>query len=145
MINIEMARDYLLRAKRCLKEAKLALHEGDPPMTIRRSQEALELATKAVLRYLAIEYPREHDVGDALTEIENKLPSYLRSSLPELKQLLTELAELRGPAFYGYEREGIPASKAFSHERAETIFQRVKKLVKACSKFLTKISPPTSP
>lgn len=140
MINVEMARDYHRRAKRCLKEAELSLHEGDPPMTIRRSQEALELATKAVLRYLAVEYPREHDVSDALTEIENKLPPYLKDSLPELKRLLTELAELRGPAFYGYEREGIPASKAFSHERAETIFQKVKKLVEACSAFLSEIS-----
>ena len=61
MINREMARDYLLRAGRCLREAETALSEGDPPAAIRRSQEALELAVKALLRSLTIEYPRAHE------------------------------------------------------------------------------------
>jgi HEPN domain-containing protein len=58
-----MARDYIYRANRCLREAEIAISESDFAGAIRRSQEALELAVKAVLRSMAIEYPREHDVG----------------------------------------------------------------------------------
>ncbi len=67
MKTTEMVKDYLFRAKWCLKEAEMALSEENNPMCVRRSQEALELVIKALLRSMAIEYPREHDVGDSLT------------------------------------------------------------------------------
>jgi len=132
----EMAKDYLFRAKWCLKEAEMALSGENYPMCVRRSQEALELVTKALLRSLAIEYPREHDVGDSLTYIEKKLPNYLNSEIPSLKSFLTELARVRGPAFYGYEREGIPASEAFSNEYASSTFEKVSRIVNLCEKYL---------
>ena len=138
MKNIEMAADHLFRAKRCLKEAELALTERDFPGTVRRSQEALELGVKAILRYLTVEYPREHDVGDALAYVANDLPDYLRGKVPGIQMLLTELTRVRGPAFYGYEREGIPARKAFSQEYAEDTFQKVNDIVKLCVKYLRK-------
>jgi|YelNatPaOPRAMG01_1025707.scaffolds.fasta_scaffold13249_3 HEPN domain-containing protein len=56
MINIEMARDYFYRSERCLRET--SLEDGDYAGAIRRSQEALEMAVKSLLRVLAIEYPR---------------------------------------------------------------------------------------
>lgn len=134
----EMVRDYLFRAKWCLKEAEIALGKNNP-ICVRRSQEALELVTKALLRSLAIEYPREHDVGDSLGYIEEKLPEYLKSEMPFLKSLLTELARARGPAFYGYEREGIPANKAFSSEYAGDTFGKVSKIVNLCEKYMQSI------
>lgn len=136
MKNIEMAADYAFRAERCLREAELALAEHDFPGTVRRSQEALELAVKAVLRYLAIEYPREHDVGEALTQVIGKLPSHLKERIPATQALLTELTRVRGPAFYGYEREGIPARKAFSRKYAEDVFHKVGEIVKLCVKYV---------
>jgi len=62
----EMARDYAERAKWVLHEAEQALAASNGPVCVRRCQEALELSAKAALRKLGIEYPREHDVGDAL-------------------------------------------------------------------------------
>ncbi len=112
----EMVRDYLFRAKWCLKEAEMAL-----------------------LRSMAIEYPREHDVGDSLNYVEEKLPSYLKSKIPSLKSLLTELARVRGPAFYGYEGKNIPASEAFSNEYARNTFERVSRIVNLCEKYLQTI------
>jgi len=91
----EMAADYLSRAKWCLKETEMAFSGSNFPIVVRRAQEALELATKAVLRYLAVEYPREHDIGDALSFIEEKLPDYLRDEVPSARRLLTELARVR--------------------------------------------------
>ncbi len=57
MRNTEMASDYVYRARRCLREAELALSEKDYAGAMRRPQEALEMALKAVLRLLAVEYP----------------------------------------------------------------------------------------
>lgn len=78
MKNTIMASNYIFRAQRCLREAELALSEKDYAGAVRRSQEALELAIKAVLRYLAVEYPKEHDVKGPLTEVEDRLPNYLK-------------------------------------------------------------------
>jgi hypothetical protein len=44
-------------------------------------------------------------------------------------KLLGELAGVRGPAMYGYEREGIPSSKLFGVEYAEEVFSKVKEVV----------------
>jgi len=127
--NLEMARDYAQRAARCLREAQLALTEGDPPMAVRRSQEALELAVKALLRALGIEYPRSYDVSDALLEHRGRLPQPIRGKVEDLARLVSDLAAVRGPAFYGYEREGIPASRAFTRSYAERVYRRVEEYV----------------
>ncbi len=118
MKSTRMAKDYAEPAQWSLKEAEAALKSGKSPICVRRSQEAFELATKAVLRRLAIEYPREHDVGEAIDAAAGKLPSYITDRVEEMKTMLTELARGRGPAFYGYESEEIPASQAFTLENA---------------------------
>jgi len=137
--SLEMAADYIYRADRCLKEAEIALSESDFAGAVRRSQEALELAVKAVLRSMAVEYPHEHDVGEALDIIQDRLPSPLRSEVTKLRELLTELSRVRGSAFYGYEREGIPASKAFSKEYAHRTYSEVRRLVQECSTFINSL------
>ena len=132
-----MAEDYAQRAKWSLKEAEDALSGGNNPICVRRSQEALELGAKAVLRRLSIEYPREHDVSEALEAAAGRLPPYLRARAEELKRMLIELARVRGPAFYGYEAEGIPASQAFTKEYATEALRKVRPLVKLCVRFAT--------
>ena len=128
MKNIELARDYLYRALRCLKEAQLALEERDSAGTIRRAQEALELAVKALLR--------AHDVSDVLIEHKEALPSPLRERVNHLAELVSKLASLRGPAFYGYEREGIPPSQIFTMEYSRNILRMVEEYVFLIKKLL---------
>lgn len=135
MKNIRMAQDYAQSAQWSLKEAENALTGGNSAICVRRSQEALELAAKAVLRRLAIEYPREHDVSEALETAAQRLPDYLKTRVDEIKVMLVELARVRGPAFYGYEAEGIPASQAFTREYAAETLARTKPLVELCVKF----------
>ena len=137
MKNTDMAKDYAERAQWSLREAENALRNGKNAICVRRSQEALELSSKAVLRRLAIEYPREHDVSEAIDLAANKLPSYLRDHVEELKTMLTELARVRGPAFYGYETEGIPASQAFTLEYSSKTYEKTKLLAELCTRFAT--------
>jgi len=135
MRSVDMARDYAVRAEWCLDEAERAFAAANYPITVRRSQEALEMASKAVLRKLAVEYPHEHDVGDALDRVSTKLPEYVAGKLDQLKALLTELARVRGPALYGYEQEAVTASQAFNLDYATKILNQVKLLVKSCVRF----------
>ena len=132
-----MAQDYADRAERIVGEAENVLSNGDAATSVRRTQEALELAAKAVLRRLAIEYPREHDVSEALEAVSQRLPDYLKTRLDEIKVMLVELAKMRGPAFYGYEAEGIPASQAFTREYAAETLAKTRPLVELCVRFAT--------
>lgn len=97
----------------------------------------MELAAKAVLRRLAIEYPREHDVSDAFGASAERFPEYLSVRVEEIKSVLAELARVRGPAFYGYEAEGIPASRAFTKEYASETLTKTRPLVDLCIRFAT--------
>jgi len=132
-----MARDYADRAKTFLAEAENSFSAGDNATCVRRSQEALEPAVKAVLRQLSIEYPREHDVSEAMETAAGRLPEYLKRRLEDLNRLLSELANVPGPALYGYEVEGIPASEAFTNEYASETLAKVKELVSLCVKFVS--------
>ena len=111
-----MASDSLARAGRCLREARTACEEGDYALCVRRAQETIELAIKGLLRLVGIEFPREHDVSDALVSSENRFPAPWREVLPELARRMREITPKRGPAMYGLEAQGIPASDAFNEE-----------------------------
>jgi len=69
------ARDYLARAKERIMDASSALSRKSYPEVIRYSQEATELSLKASLRFVGVEYPKVHDVGDVLTERREKWSS----------------------------------------------------------------------
>lgn len=94
-----MAGDFMERALWCLGEAREALSKGNHPITVRRSQEALELAVK-------------------------------------VKRLMRRLATDRGPAFYGFERSGIPARKAFGKREAREAFRPVEGIVRLCAELV---------
>jgi HEPN domain-containing protein len=136
MRSKDMALDYMERALRCLEEAELAFSKNDYAGTVRRSQEALELASKAILRISGIEYPREHDVSPVLEAERDRLPNPIIENLEAIIKLSSELASLRGPAMYGYEREGIPAREAFKKDYSLEVLTEVKKLVELMRKAL---------
>lgn len=70
-----------------------------------------------------------------------RLPPYLADHVEELKKMLTELARVRGPAFYGYEAEGIPASQAFTQEYSSKTLEKTRLLVELCVRFATESNP----
>ncbi|MCD6243610.1 MAG: HEPN domain-containing protein [Candidatus Korarchaeota archaeon] len=123
---MQMAADYLRRSLSCLEEAEAAFRREDYPLCVRRSQESLEMAAKSLLRALAIEYPKTHDVSPVLLSVSDKLPEAIRSRVTELSSLISELAAIRGPAMYGYEREGIPASEVVSEGYAREVLEKVR-------------------
>ena len=131
-----MAMDYIKRARRCFKESKDAFDDEDYPITIRRAQECVELSLKAVLRSIAIEYPREHDVSRALEMLKEKFPDWFSFKIPEFIRISRDLSKKRGPAMYGYEAELRPASDIFSSEDAEEALKSAEGVFETCNRLI---------
>jgi HEPN domain-containing protein len=116
LINKRMAENYLTDSASILTEAEAAKTRGLHHRAIRLSQESLELTLKAILRAVAVEYPKEHDVSDAIAENLEKLPDWFRSQTSYLEEGSQWLSQRRGPSMYGDEIAGKPASQLFTAE-----------------------------
>ncbi|MEM2122684.1 MAG: HEPN domain-containing protein [Candidatus Bathyarchaeia archaeon] len=132
-----MAKGYLEDAAYSLREAEEALAEGRHHRAVRRAQESVELSLKAALRLLGVEYPREHDVSDVLSEVARykDLPVWFRSKLDVINMISKELTEIRGPAFYGDERAFIPPIQLYTGKDAEKAINEAKKIYELCDKL----------
>ncbi len=138
MRSTEMAREYLARSGRTLEEARNAMQNGDFPLTIRRAQEAAELSLKGALRFLAIEYPKEHDVRDVLSSLAKSraLPAWFEAEIEFMANTSSDLARKRGPAFYGDEQAATPPSQLFGTEDAAKALTDVERIFQNCKALL---------
>lgn len=109
-----MTFDYIRRAKSCFRESKAAFDEEDYPMTVRRSQECVELSLKAVLRGVAIEYPREHDVGKALEIVKGKVPNWFSSNIPKFIEVSRDLSKKKGGLLCTVMNQSLSQHQIFS-------------------------------
>jgi len=134
-----MAESYITTARDCLEQAHSSFERGNYPLPLRRSQECTELSVKAALRSIGLEYPREHDVSDALEMVKEKFPTWFSSELPKFAEISKALSKKRGPAMYGYEFELKPASEIFKREDAEEAFSCAGFVFQACKKLLDEI------
>jgi len=134
----EMAADYIARALRHLREAKTAFEEKDYASVVRRAQEAVELACKAVLRLLGIEFPKVHDVSDVFSGIRRHadIPEWFAAEVPRCADALRKLAGKRGLAFYGLERELIPACELFREDDGATALQDAEHIYALCKRLI---------
>lgn len=135
MTSEAMAHDLLTRAGRCLREARVAYDEGDYALCVRRAQEVIELAIKGLLRLVGIEFPREHDVSEVLIGSAARFPERWREVLPELARCMREITPKRGPAMYGLEAQGIPASEAFDEEDGRAALADAELVSSRCAAF----------
>lgn len=134
----ELALDYIERAEMTLEEARSAMDNEIYSLAIRRSQETVELSLKAALRYLAIEYPRDHDVSDVLFVVKEtrKLPNWFEEKIEFMASASRDLARKRGPAFYGDERTFKPASQLFTKEDGSKALKDAKQVLETCKKLV---------
>ena len=116
MMNRRMAENYISDSTSILSEAKEARGRKLHHRAIRLSQESFELTVKGILRAVGVEYPKEHDVSDALSDNLEKFPDWFPSQTAYLEEGSAWLAERRGPSMYGDEIAGKPASELFKAE-----------------------------
>jgi len=135
--TLAMAEAYVKDARRSLREAQLSREEGAYHRCVRRAQECVELALKGVLRLLGIEYPRSHDVSQALELARPSMPEWLAQRVDDLKRASLKLAEERGPAFYGDERAYVPPEQLYGEEDAEEALRMAREALEAAERLLS--------
>ncbi len=134
--NRELASAYLRDAEYSYEEALNAFNKGLYHRVIRRCQEAVELALKALLRYLGVEYPKSHDVSPLLYKIKDLLPDFIKDSLDFISHLSLELSMERGPSFYGDENKALPPARLYNKTYAESKLHDTRKLLDIIQKAI---------
>ncbi len=114
------------------------LEDGRWDDVVYSSQITVEQASKAVLIAFGMEYPRAHDVSPAFKRISEMrgVSQWFLSMLRELADNISELAELRGLAAYGYEK-GLDAE--YFKEYAPKAYEIAKEHYKARAKLLSEL------
>ncbi|MBO3753693.1 MAG: HEPN domain-containing protein [Candidatus Brockarchaeota archaeon] len=136
--NIDLAVSAIRRSSRWLRSALRALEDGRWDDVVYSSQMAVEQASKSVLIALGIEYPKEHDVSIVFKQVSRirNIPEWFSSMIPQLAENISELAELRGLAGYGYEK-GLDAD--YFKDYAPKAYEMARKHYEACVKLLSEL------
>ena len=131
-----LARGYLRRAEARLMAAENALKNGYYPEVVRYSQECVELALKACLRLVGVEYPKVHDVGDVLKAERSRFPSWFRDHVEKLAEISRDLAEKRAPSMYGVEAAGKTPEELFDRADGEKALEDARYVHRLAEKLL---------
>ncbi len=130
MRNLDLATDYLIRARGRLKAVDTLLAERMWADVVRECQELVELALKGLLRHHDIEVPRVHDVSEVLQENSARFPRVVQEAIEELAEISQELRRDRELAFYG--SEDITPHSFYKEKHARIARQRAGRVVSIC-------------
>lgn len=136
MTNERIARGYFQEAEGRLRYLDALLLDKRFATVVREAQEVVELLLKAALRFVGIEPARTHDVSQIMRQNVGRFPDWFSASIEELSRISTELAQDRGPSFYGDEVRGIPPAELFHEEDARTALERARFVFSCCQRLL---------
>lgn len=139
MKSSSLAFDYIERARKRLQAIETLFSLEDWPDTVRESQEAVELALKALLRFCRIEPPRVHDVSDVLLEHAASLSPAFQEQLPQIAQISRRLRRDRELAFYG--SEDLTPSQFYRRHDAEEALSGARTVIEAVSHEIERTDP----
>jgi len=132
MTAVGMGQSSLRRARAVLLEAERLHVDGAWALVVRRSQETVEPALKAVLRAAGVEVPRIHDVSGALRRNAERLPPIVVAEMDALVSASRRLREERELAFYGDEETDTPAEDLFSRADADEALATARRVLAVC-------------
>jgi HEPN domain-containing protein len=124
-----MARDSLRRAEARRQALATLLSAAAYPDVVRESQDVAELVIKGALRFVGVDPPKRHDPHKVLARFMGRFPREWARVVDDLGASLDRLAEERGPAFYGDEARGVPASDLFDETDARRAISVVDRLL----------------
>jgi HEPN domain-containing protein len=116
-----------------------AYRDDNYPYAVRLSQECVELSLKAVLKGVAIEYPRIHDVSDIFPRLRNRFPSWFEEKIDYLRESSKLLLTKREPSLYGDEDLLIPPDSIMSEGDALDATNRAQTIYKLCEKLVSEL------
>jgi len=135
LTQFDLARSYSKKIPSRFQALQLFFEAENYSDVVRKSQELLELALKAILRFYSIDPPKFHDVGKLLLQIQDKLPI----ENTNLDLLISESTWLRGErelSMYG-EVDFFPDKEYFKSDasRAMNAAKMAKELAERVIQF----------
>lgn len=103
---------------------------------VREAQESVELCLKGLLRLVAVEPARTHDVAGVLRRESARFPEWVRAEIDHLAAISTEMAGDRGLAFYGDERQGLGPQDLFDEADALRALDNLEYVADIASRLL---------
>ncbi len=110
MTGAELARAYLAKARLRMEVLDLLAARQGWSDLVRKAQELVELACKALLRQAGIDPPRLHDVGPVMLAEMERFPAEIHVRIMVLADASQWLRSQRELAFYG-DVEWIPTER----------------------------------
>lgn len=136
---IRLAQAYLRQAEARLKNAKEAYRQANYPYAVRLSQECVELSVKAALRGVGIEYPKEHEVSDLLSELVARFPTWFVAEVAGIQQASKSLFKKRELAFYGGEEAFLAPEDVISKHDAHTAVTASARSFQMCRRLVDEL------
>jgi HEPN domain-containing protein len=134
-----LAQANLNDAQMRLRTAREVLRQGEFHFCVRLSQEAVELALKAVLRFINIDPPKWHDIGVVLKNNVDKFPDWFRQRISNLSAISASLRNERERSMYGDEDTHTPAQELYTTQDAETALFSTQQVIADCAELLNKL------
>ncbi len=131
MHNSTLASDYIRRAANRLAALDVLFELESWADVVRESQETVELALKALLRFSSIEVPRVHDVSQLLRDETRKLPQSVRPHVESLAEASKSLRRDQELSFYG--SEDLTPSDFYQRADAEQARDHARRVVDVVS------------
>lgn len=133
MTNEERSKHYFNQAEEEHRLIQYYWEKKNWNMVIRESQEVVELLLKGVLKYINVEFPKEHDIGEYFEKILNiRNIEYNKNGMEIIKKASKELASKRAPAYYGeefYTQEEAEKAKDYAEFTKRFIYELMKKIM----------------
>ncbi|HUB10040.1 MAG TPA: HEPN domain-containing protein [Myxococcales bacterium] len=133
-----MARTLLSPARVAARDAEREAAEGAHGMAVRRCQEAVELALKALLRSGGVEVPRTHDVGPTLRKHAPLFAALTREELAKLVRLSRQLSRERAIAFYGDEEQGLGPDEIYGEDDSRAAIADAAHVLTVCDRLVSR-------
>lgn len=131
MSNHERGRKIMAAALEYLGETDAAIARNSWNIAVRHAQEVVELAMKAVLGYLCVDYPKVHDTADAfIAALARRQMALTDDEAADVRAVSSRLAEKRAPAFYFEYDEEAGAARAAAGD-ARRIYELCARLISA--------------
>lgn len=129
-----MARGLLGQAQSSLESAREATKDGHWAYAVRTSQDASELALKALLLSAGTDPPKTHDLSVALRYNQERLRSLGLEprEIDEMARTAGNLAEDRSKSLYGDEKQDVPAARIYDRGDAEGALRAAENVCDRC-------------
>lgn len=100
----------------------------------------MELSTKAALRAVGVEYPKEHEVSDLFSEFKVRFPAWFISEISFIQETSTSLFKKRELAFYGGEEAFLAPEDVISEDDANKAVTPADRVFLICKRLVDELA-----